>query len=320
MLILNKKQIEESVSILDVLKAVEKAFLLQESGDFLMPRRMHVEHNGNVLLLMPAFAGEYFATKLVSVFPENKNMDLPAIYGTVILNDGKTGKPLAMMDGSTVTAWRTGAVGGLGIAYTTPKNISTLGLIGAGYQGLHQVLFAAVVRNINTVNFYEPHEKNAEHFVANLRKYLPHIQLKRQSDPAQVLASSEVIVTATTSETPVVPHDAELLKNRHFIGIGSYKPSMREYPDALFRLTEKVIVDTPHAHEETSDLAVPLKKGLLPKDRILTLGKLISGKETPDTSGTTFFKSVGMALFDLLTAETIYKKAREKQTGTEIEF
>ena len=320
MLILNKKQIEDSVSILDVLEAVEKAFLLQESGDFLMPDRMHIEHNGNVLLLMPAFAGDHFATKLVSVFPENKKGNLPAIYGTVVLNDGKTGKPLAMMDGSTVTALRTGAVGGLGIAYTSGKDVSTLGLIGAGYQGFHQVLFAAVVRNITTVNFYDPYLKNADHFAGLLKKYLPHIKFNRKDDSAQVVSSSEVIITATTSTSPVVPNDKELLKGKHFIGIGSYKPAMREYPDALFHLTDKVAVDTPHALEESGDLAVPLEKGLLRKDQIITLGKLINSGETFDTSGTTFFKSVGMALFDLLAANTIYNKAKEKETGIEIEF
>jgi len=134
------------------------------------------------------------------------------------------------------------------------------------------------------------------------------------------LSSSEVIVTATTSATPVIPDDKELLKGKHFIGIGSYKPGMREYPDALFQLTEKVVVDTPHAFEESGDLAVPLEKGLLRKDQMLTLGKIISGGETFDTSATTFFKSVGMALFDLLTAEMIYNKAKEKGTGNEIEF
>ena len=320
MLILNKKQIEDSISILDVLEAVERAFLLQESGDFLMPDRMHVEHNGNVLLLMPAFAGDRFATKLVSVFPENKKQNLPVIYGTVMLNDGKTGKPLAMLEGSSVTALRTGAVGGLGIAYTTPKDINTVGLIGAGIQGFHQILFAAVVRNITDVHFYDPFLKDAGGFLNKLKKYLPHINFHRKESAREVVANSEVVVTATTSTTPVIPDDKKLIKGKHFIGIGSYQPDMREFPDALFELLNTVLIDTGHATGESGDVRIPLETGMITEDQIVRIGRVINKEAEIDTSRTTFFKSVGMALFDLLTAEMIYSKAREKGLGTEVAF
>ena len=88
-------------------------------GAFTMPDRLHVEHEGNVLLAMPAFAGDHFATKLVSVFPDCT----PAIQGALLLNDGADGRPLALLEGAVLTALRTGAVSGLGIARTTPRSI-----------------------------------------------------------------------------------------------------------------------------------------------------------------------------------------------------
>lgn len=320
MLILNSEQIKNSVSILDVLSSVEKAFLLQENGDFLMPDRMHVENKENVLLLMPAFAGNYFSTKLVSVFPENVKKGEPFIYGAVILNDGSTGKPLAMLDGSMLTGLRTGAVGGLGTAYTSPKEATRLGLIGAGFQGFHQVLFACTVRNITTVNVFDPFSKNIKKFISDLKKYLPHIVFNISNSSDDLVSVSEIIITATTSQTPVISNDPKLLKEKHFIGLGSFTPDMREFPDTLFSLTEKVIIDTDLASKESGDLKIPLANNLISESQLLRLGQLINGEKELDTSKTTFFKSVGMALFDLLTAETIYKKAKEKGLGTEVAF
>ncbi len=320
MLILNKDQITESVSILDVLEAIEESFILQETNDYNMPDRMHVERAGNVLLLMPAFAGDFFSTKLASVFPNNKNENLPAIYASVILNDGKTGKPIAFMDGSVITGLRTGAIGGLAIAYTSPKDVSVIGLIGAGYQGFHQVLFAASVRNIQIVNIYDPYLKNPDQFINKLRSFLPHVSFQMKSNVYDLISDSELVITATSSMEPVIPSDKRLIENKHFIGIGSFKPEMREYPDELFELIDTAIIDTDLACRESGDLSIPLNKNLIERDQIFRLGQVMKGEINIDTSGTTFFKSVGMALFDLLTAKMIYEKALEKGLGLEVEF
>ena len=98
MIILNKDDILYSVTIDELLKAVEEAFIIQENGNYLMPDRLHIDFNGNVLLLMPAFTDDYFSTKLVSVFPGNREKNMPAIYGSLLLNDSTTGKPLALFD------------------------------------------------------------------------------------------------------------------------------------------------------------------------------------------------------------------------------
>ncbi len=320
MLILNKDDILNSVTIDELLKAVEEAFIIQEKGNFLMPDRSHIDYNENVLLLMPAFAGDYFSTKLVSVFPGNRKKNLPAIFGSVLLNDGTTGETLALLEASKLTALRTAAVGALGIVHTTPVNISALGLIGAGTQGFHQVLFACAVRNIKTVTIFDSFNSNLNDFVNSLKKYLPEIDFKIAKDSEEVVKYSEVIITATTSETPVVPDNKDLLKGKHFIGIGSYKPSMREFPDNLFRLLDSAIIDTPFAMKESGDISVPIEKGLIKKEDIYTLGSVMNKIVRINENGTTLFKSVGMALFDLITARLIYIKASEKNLGTSVEF
>ncbi len=320
MIILNKQDILEAVTFDELLKAVEEAFIIQESEDFLMPGRTHIDNNGNVLLLMPAFAGKYFSTKLVSVFPGNREKNLPAIYGSVLLNDGTTGKPLALFEGSKLTALRTGAVGALGIVHTTPINVSTLGLIGAGEQGFHQVLFACAVRNIKSVTVFDAYNSNPAGFIERLRKYLPDIDFKIVANAKEVVENSEVIITATNSETPVIPGDRSLISGKHFIGIGSYKPAMQEFPENLFHQLERIYIDTPIAKKETGDIANPIKKGWIPENKIFTLGKLMNNTIEPEKGKTTLFKSVGMALFDLTVAKLVYENALKKGKGTEVDF
>lgn len=320
MLILNESNIIKTVDFNELLKSVEEAFLMQEAGNFTMPNRMHIDQDGNILLLMPCFADNYFSTKMVSVFPENKKLDKPAIYGSVILNDGNTGEPLALINGSKLTALRTGAVGALGLLYTTPKNIKKLGLVGAGVQGFHQVLFACVVREIKQVFIFDPFNQNIGTFIKDLKKYLPEVEITNCLSTCDLVKDSEAIVTATTSISPVLPQEENLYEGKHIIAIGSYTPKMQELPDSLFKNLDQVVVDTSHAAIESGDLSIRIEKGIVNDDQIFTLGKLINKEVKIDESQTTLFKSVGMALFDLIVARRIYLNAIEKGIGTEVNF
>jgi ornithine cyclodeaminase len=286
--------------------------ILYEKKEFEMPMRTHADYRGNTLLLMPCFTRDRFVTKLVSLFPGNAAKNLPVLMGTVILNDGKTGEPLALLDGAKLTALRTGAVGGVGVRYLTPPDIRSLGIIGAGVQGLHQALFACRERDISRVSVFDRNPETAYSFMKTLAGLLPGVKICQTGSPEELLKESELIITATNAAEPVLPDDKALLRGKHFIGIGSYKPGMREFPAALFKLLDKMYVDTEHALEESGDLIDPLKNDWLKKEQVQTLGKLVGGKEkkAPLKGTTTLFKSVGMALFDLMVADLIYRTLR----------
>jgi ornithine cyclodeaminase len=130
------------------------------------------------------------------------------------------------------------------------------------------------------------------------------------------------VITATTSNQPVLPDQSDLLKGKCFITIGSYKPDMRELPDALFPLCDQVFMDTEFAAEESGDLAIPLQKKLIQKEQIFTLGKRLKAdpRIKKSNSETNLFKSVGMALFDVVVAHMLYEKAKQKELGTEVVF
>ena len=320
MLIINQGDIDKLMTHSEAVEAMEEALLIQEKGDFTMPDRVHVNQDDNVLLLMPAFAGNYFSTKLVSVFPENSKLQIPSIQGVVVLNDGKTGEPLALFNGAKLTSFRTGAVGGAAIKWLSGENINTVGLIGAGVQGLSQVLFARSVRNFSKLFVYDRNPEKTVETCRLIKNEIPDLEVLIAQSTDALVKESECVISTTTAVDPVFSDNIELVQGKLFIGIGSYKPEMQELPDAVYQSAEAVYYDTPMAKKESGDLVRPLSKGILTENDLQPLGSLIQSGHQLRKQGTVVFKSVGMALFDLIIAKSLYEKAKIKNIGIELRF
>jgi len=315
MLVINESALAQLTDWTSLIDQIVKAMIAYEDGDFVMPDRISMGFSNNTLLLMPAQSGKYFSTKMVSLFPDNPAKNEPVIKGIVVLNNGENGEPLAILNGAKLTAIRTAAVSAAGIRFTTPEQVSTLGLIGAGVQGMHQILAACSVRPIERLYILDKYAERAKTFIACLGSSLPEVNMIRVSTAEELLEHSEVVITATNSNRPVLPDNPDLLRNKHIIAIGSYKPQMRELPDSLFSLLNHCFVDVRFALEESGDLIHPIEMGLLKQKQVIPIGSLIRGTVTADIQGTTLFKLVGMALFDLFTAQWFYEKALRLDAG-----
>ena len=276
-----------------------------------VPQRLHLDRGENTLLLMPCFGEKYFSTKLVSVFPENLKKKKPMIYGSVVLNDGETGEPLAVLDGSKLTAMRTAAVGTVGIKYLAPEGATTLGIIGLGIQGFHQALFACQQRPIRKLFILDRSKPIMDRFKERFNAFYKDVEVFPCGSAMELCNASEVIITATGAHQPVVPGKGAWWIGKTIIAIGSYKPVMREIPDEVFIDLKQVFVDTLHGLTEAGDLVEPYKKGLVLKDQIIPLSDLILGKQKI-VGDTRFFKSVGMAAFDLYGARLVYENLSQK--------
>jgi ornithine cyclodeaminase len=286
--------------------AMEQAFVDTTIGVVDVPQRVHIDRGPNTLLLMPCFGSTYFSTKLVSVFPKNLQHKEPMIYGTVLLNDGQTGRPLAVMDGSKLTAMRTAAVGAVGIQYLAPEDASTLGVIGLGIQGFHQALFACQQRSIDTIRIFDRSKEVMGLFTDRLIAFYPDLKVIPCVSADELCNDSEIIITATGSHQAVVPASGGWWKGKTIIGIGSYKPDMREFPDQIFADLKQIFVDTPVALEESGDLLEPLKRGLINEAQVISLSDLIMDRVKLNGE-TRFFKSVGMAAFDHYGAKLVFE-------------
>lgn len=318
MLYLNRKDISKLINYNEVVMQIERAFDIYEKKQFTMPDRIHAMFNDETYLYMPCFTDKIKGTKVLTLFPDNPKKNMEVIQGLMILNDTETGKTKCILDGAAVTAYRTGAVGGVGIKYTSKESCKTLGIIGAGVQGFHQALYGATVRKLKTIYVYDLNRSNSEKFKQKIKKELPYIEVINAISTEDLLKNCEIIITTTTSQKPVIPNDIELLKNKHFIGIGSYKPFMQEYPEKIYKLIDKVYIDVEFAKQESGDLCIPLDKGWLKESQVEMLSRGIKNKNI-NKNTTTFYKSVGMALFDIIVANFLYTKALKENIGQLIE-
>ena len=288
---------------------MEKALLQSiEPGGYVMPKRMHLDYGADTFLLMPCITDEYWVTKLVSFCPGNKTSGRPSIYGTVVLNDTKTGEPLAVMDGSAITAMRTAAVTAVGIRHLSPSGCHSLGIIGAGAQGIWQALFACSVREIKEIWVFDQNMENLMHFSEKVKIRYPEIKIVQAANASEVALNSEIIISATNSQNPVFPDKKELFTGKTIIGIGSYKPDCREFPEQLFRQLDQIYVDTLDGKKESGDLITPVKNNWISENKIYSIGSLLTGEIVPTPSGTRLFKTVGFALLDLFAAKLVYEK------------
>jgi len=322
LLLLNEKDILKAVSFKEIMDNVENAFTLYEKKEYIQPSRINIPYHENFLLYMPCLKEDIFGTKIVTMFPKNIEKQKPTIDGLMILNDIDTGEPLALLDGKILTALRTGAAGGVSIRHLSLPQDNTLGLVGCGKQGFYQLLFASQVRNIKKITLFDICSQNLLAFREKLIKSIPDVDISIASNIEELLKNSKIVITTTTSRKPVLPNRKDLLFGKHFIGIGSFTPAMREYPEALFSLLKRVYVDTEFAVEESGDLFIPLQNRWIKEEQIKTMGYLFSHKkeEKPSEQETRFFKSVGMALVDLTVSQQIYQKAVKNKIGKKIIF
>ena len=283
-----------------------------------VPARTHLRFAQGTLLTMPAIDAGALAVKLVSVVPGNAARALPVTNGVLLLSSAETGLPLAIMDAAALTAMRTGAVGALGLKYTTPPEVDSLGIVGAGVQGAWQAITACAVRPIRAVFALRRSAAGFERFRATLAAHVPGVAVIACASAAQVLERTRVIVTATTSAEPVLPDEPALLEGRHFIAIGSYERHMRELPDAALALAGCLVLDSEFARHEVGEAVRALERGILADADVFTIGELAAGRRSVEVTRTTAYKSAGMALYDLYVARALHQAAVRRGVGQEV--
>jgi ornithine cyclodeaminase/alanine dehydrogenase-like protein (mu-crystallin family) len=271
---------------------------------------------------MPASAGATFGVKVVSVTPGNAGRGLPTVQAAVLLLDEPTGTPVALLDGTYLTQLRTGAAMGLGADLLARPDADVVALFGAGATARTSLAAVCSVRPIREVRVVHPH---AEHFPAFARDVESELGaaapiLRRVEDPREALRGSRVVITATTSATPLFPGAA--IEPGAYVGaLGAYTPSTRELDTAAI-LRARVVVDAREATlREAGDLVIPMREGAIgPDDVYAEIGEIAAGARPGRTSPDEIFlfKSVGNALQDLTLASRVYTRARERGLGTTI--
>ena len=309
----------------DAVEAMKQAFAELSAGQAIVPQRIHMPlpHAGGDVLFMPAAgidAGQ-ISLKIATLFEGNHARGLPFMQALLVLIDGVDGRPLAIMDGATVTAMRTGAASGAATDLLARSDAESVAIFGAGVQAQTQLEAVCTVRPIVRASVFDSSTLAAMEFETEMSERLG-ISVIAAATPRDNLAGADIVCTVTTSETPVFD-DADLARGVHINAIGSYKPHVREIPSETVVRARLVVDETNAILEEAGDLLIPIDEGLISSDHIhAELGEIVSCDKTGrrNDQEITLFKSVGIAIQDLAAAGRILTNARRDGLGTELDL
>ncbi len=324
-LVLNSSDIQRVLTMKEVIDVVEKGFVELAEGRVQMPPRqlmIEPEKKGWVAVMSSYIKKlRALSTKVVTVYPENPNVNLPTTMATILLNDPETGIPLSVMDAGYLTALRTGAVGGVAAKYLARLDACTAGIFGAGVQARAQLESLCQVRAISEAYVCDVIHNTADRFAKDMHRKLG-IKVVSVDRPEMAVKGCDIIVTASTSRTPVF-EGRWLEPGTHINGIGSHMASTRELDTEAVKRS-KVIVDLKKAAErEYGEILIPISEGAFTLEQLYgELGDIITGRKKGRTNNKeiTFFKSGGLAIQDTAAAYLAYKNACKSGIGVEIKL
>ncbi len=311
MLVLSRREIEELLSIGEVLKAVERAFKLEAEGKVIMPPKLYLnlpEYQGD-FRAMPAYIDGSAGIKWVSVYPNNRRYNLPNVMATIILCDPETGCPLAIMDGTYITSMRTGAAGGIAVKYLARRGASIIGMIGAGRQAETQLLaITEVLPKIKEVKVFDKQKDASLRYVQEMGSKL-NINI-RLAETIGEAAEADIVVTTTPSRKPIVKKQY-IRPGTHINAIGADAKGKQELEADLLKRA-KIVVDDIEQASHSGEINVPLSEGLIKVGDIhCTLGEIVANmtKGRKSDEDITIFDSTGLAILDIICAKLVYEKA-----------
>ena len=308
-LLLDKKAVKDLMNMPDVLNVVEEAFRIWGEGKGNMPAKAYllVEHGD--FRAMPAALPGCAGMKWVNAHPQNQARNLPSVMAVMIYNDPETGYPLAIMDATEITAYRTGAAAAIASKYLARKNSRTLGIIGAGCQAYTQILAHAKLFDLNSINVFDISKAAVDKLISSL----PGIPVKSVS--IQEAVRSDIVCTLTPSREPIVKKEW-IIAGTHFNAVGADAAGKEELDPSILK-EAIVVVDDIRQAGSGGEINVPIQRGLYSIDEVHgTLAEVVLGKKKGRTDDkiTTIFDSTGVAIEDIAVAKLLFEKAQ--QTGS----
>jgi alanine dehydrogenase len=317
-LLLNRREIEELLSMDEALKEVEHSFKLEAEGKTIMPPKLYLnlpQYRGD-FRAMPVYIDGRAGVKWVSVYPDNWRRKLPSVVATIILCDPNTGYPLAIMDGTYITSLRTGAAGGVAVKYLARKDVSVIGFIGAGMQAKTQLLaISEVLPQIKEVKVFDLNRDTSIRYAKEMGTKLDlNIRPVENIDEA---TEADIVVTTTPSRTPLVKKQ-HIRPGTHINAIGADAKGKQEL-EADLLTGARIIVDDIEQASHSGEINVPLSEGVIKIEDIYgTLGEVVAnikeGRENDEEI--TIFDSTGLAIQDVICAKLVYEKAKERGAPT----
>ncbi|HEX4841259.1 MAG TPA: ornithine cyclodeaminase family protein [bacterium] len=333
-LLLRESEVRALLSMEDAIGLMADALQVFSTGGVEQPVRLAMvipAHDGYLGLMpaqiraAPADAGrldEALGAKAVTFFPHNAARDLPTILSIVLLWDSATGDLLALMDGRLITEVRTAATSAVATRVLARPDARVLGVLGAGVQARSHLEALALTRPLRQVRIWSRTLASVQRLIAQMPPRIGGVPLVACATAEEAARGADIIVTATASATPVLA-GKWIAPGAHINAVGAPQPNMRELDTAAVRGARLYVDSRAGALAESGDVMIPIAEKAIGPDHIIgEIGEVLAGKVSGRTSDRdiTLFKSLGMAVEDVATAQYIYSRARQHGVGRQIDF
>jgi len=291
--ILDEGAVRSLLRMEDLIPAMASAMADLSSGKVVQPMRVMVPiaDHGGFLGLMPAYSGALGA-KLVTFYPNNQG--IPTHHAMIVLFKPETGEPIVTMDGRLITEMRTAAVSAVATKFLARPEASVLGILGSGVQARSHLEALRLVRPLREVRVWSPR---------NARAFAKEFGVHAAASAEEAVRGATVVVVATTSQTPVLS-GKWLLPGTHINAVGAARPTWRELDDDVLKKS-RIYVESREAATRDSGDVIAAGQVFAEIGEVVTGVK--RGRESADEI--TLFKSVGVAVEDVATADLVYRKA-----------
>ncbi len=319
--LLTEEHVRSVLPMADLIACMESALGRFSSGEVQQPLRtvLNVGAQKHWWGLMPAYVNQpaIMGAKIVSVFNTNADRGLHTHQAVIVLFDPDTGTLQAVMDGRYITEARTGAVSAVSARYLSRPDASTLAIIGTGVQARGHLDAFKEVRRIREVRVWSPKRTSRERFVQDVQ---PHagMPVHAAESAQEAVRGADLVVLATAAANPVVDV-SWIAPGSHIVSVGAPRPDHREMDPALTAGARLFVDSRAGALAESGDMVMGIAEGRFGPDHIagelgdLVLGR-IAGRRSPEEI--TIFKSLGMAVEDVVTADLVYRRAAERGVGS----
>jgi len=305
-LLLDRNAIKTLIKVSDVINVVEDAFKMCGEGKGKMPAKTYLSLENGDFRAMPAALPKCAGMKWVNVHPQNPSLGLPSIMAILIYSDPETGYPLAIMDATEITAYRTGAAAAIASRYLARRDSHTIGIIGAGFQAHTQILAHVELFSPISINVFDV-SKTA---VDRLMHSLPQLSIRNCS--IQEAVASDIVCTLTPSRSPIIKKEW-IAAGTHINAVGADAPGKQELDSSILK-EAIVVVDNLEQAGTSGEINVPIQKGIYSIREVYgTLAELVVGKKRGRTDNRviTVFDSTGIAVEDIAVAKLLFEKAQQ---------
>ena len=305
-LLLNRNAVNTLMRMADVINVVEEAFRIWGEGKGNMPAKVYLPVEHGDFRAMPAALPGCVGIKWVNAHPQNPSRNLPSVMATVIYNDPETGYPLAIMDATEITAYRTGAAAAIASKYLARRDSHTIGIIGAGYQAYTQILAHSELFSPISVNVFDISKVAVDRLINSL----PGFSIKNCS--IREAAAADIVCTLTPSRDPIIKKEW-IIAGTHINAVGADATGKEELDSSILK-DAIVIVDDLKQASTGGEINVPIQKGIYTIREVYgTLAELVTGKKKgrADNKVITVFDSTGIAIEDIAVAKFLFERAQQ---------